>query len=144
MQQDTLEGDRVREHTADVVNRRIDFGTQASIELHARSGRETVLRRLAKLDREWDIDRALIVNFAVAGGTAFAAGLVRQATARPWPRRRNGFFVMLGVTLGFLLLHGVVGWCPPASVFRRLGYRTSREIDAERYALLQRLSEPVP
>ena len=36
---------------------------------------------------------------------------------------------------GFLLQHAVQGWCPPVPVFRRLGFRTANEIDAERYAL---------
>jgi hypothetical protein len=137
----SFHGDRVREHSAAVVNRRIDDGAEASIEAHARGGREAILRRLAKLDREWDVDRALITNFAVAGGVAFVSGLVRQATTPWWSRRRNGFFYLLSAQLGFLLLHGVVGWCPPAALFRRLGYRTTREIEAERYALLGRLDE---
>ena len=36
---------------------------------------------------------------------------------------------------GFLLQHAVQGWCPPVPVMRRLGFRTEREIDAERTAL---------
>jgi len=36
---------------------------------------------------------------------------------------------------GFLLQHGVQGWCPPLGILRRLGVRTPREIEAERYAL---------
>jgi len=35
----------------------------------------------------------------------------------------------------FLLQHAVQGWCPPLPVFRRLGVRTTSEIDEERYAL---------
>ena len=38
------------------------------------------------------------------------------------------------VTL-FLFQHAVQGWCPPLPVLRKLGFRTSREIDTERYAL---------
>jgi hypothetical protein len=36
---------------------------------------------------------------------------------------------------GFLLQHALQGWCPPVSLFRRLGVRTSAEIEQERYAL---------
>ena len=36
---------------------------------------------------------------------------------------------------GFLLQHALQGWCPPVPVFRRLGVRTTAEIDRERYAL---------
>ncbi|HKR79742.1 MAG TPA: hypothetical protein VJR69_08555 [Nitrospira sp.] len=31
--------------------------------------------------------------------------------------------------------HAFEGWCPPVNLFRRLGVRTQREIDEERYAL---------
>jgi hypothetical protein len=34
-----------------------------------------------------------------------------------------------------LFQHAVQGWCPPVPLLRRLGYRTSREIDIERVAL---------
>jgi hypothetical protein len=40
-----------------------------------------------------------------------------------------------GAVFGFLLLHGVQGWCPPVPVLRRLGIRTRGEIDREKYAL---------
>jgi hypothetical protein len=36
---------------------------------------------------------------------------------------------------GFLMQHALQGWCPPLPVLRRLGFRTQREIDQERYAL---------
>jgi hypothetical protein len=131
-------GDRVREHTAEVVNTRIDTQTIGSIEQTIRGGRNAIVRRLADLDREWDIDRALMVNFAVIGGTSFATGL-RRYSRRPilgvLGKRRKGAFGFFGVQLGFLLLHGIVGWCPPASLFRRLGFRTQREIELERRAL---------
>lgn len=131
-------GDRVREHTAEVVNARIDTMTRANVERTLARGRDAAVRRLGDLDREWDVDRALFVNFAVLGGLTFATGLTRY-TRRPilgmFGKRRKGFLGLLGVQLGFLLLHGVVGWCPPVSLFRRLGFRTQREIESERHAL---------
>jgi hypothetical protein len=33
------------------------------------------------------------------------------------------------------LNHALRGWCPPVSALRRLGFRTAKEIDEERYAL---------
>jgi hypothetical protein len=41
----------------------------------------------------------------------------------------------LGLVAGFLLQHAVQGWCPALPIVRALGFRTSREIDAERSAL---------
>ncbi len=34
----------------------------------------------------------------------------------------------------------VRGWCPPVSVLRRLGFRSDKEIAAERVALEKRLA----
>jgi hypothetical protein len=36
---------------------------------------------------------------------------------------------------GFLLQHAVQAWCPHIPVLRRLGFRTSFEIEQERQAL---------
>jgi hypothetical protein len=135
-----LNGDRVREHTAPSVTRRIDRMSAADVDAAVQAGHDAILRRLVKLDYEWDIDRALFVNFAIAGGTSLATGMLRYTRSRPWSRRRTGFLYLFGAQLGFLLLHGIVGWCPPASVLRRLGFRTQREIEAERRDLRDALA----
>jgi hypothetical protein len=122
--------DRVRAHTAPIVNERIEQVTDASVANVARGGPNAVQRRLAQLDREWDVDRALMANFAVVGGASYALS----------QRGSSGWTWFFRSQLAFLLMHAVVGWCPPASVFRRLGFRTTREIEAERAALL-RLNE---
>ncbi|RYZ10048.1 MAG: hypothetical protein EOO73_00240 [Myxococcales bacterium] len=143
MEPNQLAHDRVREHTAPHVNQQIDRLTRASIAEHVEQGSEAIARRLAELDQEWDVDRALMVNFALAGAATFTAGITRFATSSPFGPRRKGFLYFFGTQLGFLLLHGVAGWCPPASVFRRLGFRTQREIEVERAALRDALSVPV-
>jgi hypothetical protein len=117
--------DRVREHTAPHVNRNIALSTQACIEHCAE-------------DREWDIDRALMMNFAVVGGAAYAAGLFRYSRSR-LGRPRTGLLGFFGAQMAFLFLHAAVGWCPPVALWRRLGFRTRIEIEAERFALLRRL-----
>src|SRR5437868_10371360 len=45
------------------------------------------------------------------------------------------FFAIPAIVLPFLFQHAVQGWCPPVPLFRRLGVRTRKEIDAEKYAL---------
>ncbi|HYQ46299.1 MAG TPA: DUF2892 domain-containing protein [Polyangiaceae bacterium] len=135
-----LNGDRVREHTPQSVLRRIDRMHDADVDAAVVAGREAILRRLVQLDYEWDIDRALMVNFAVAGGASLTAGLLRYTRTPLFSRRRKGFLYLFGAQLGFLLLHGMVGWCPPVSVFRRLGFRTQREIEAERRDLRDALA----
>ena len=48
--------------------------------------------------------------------------------AEPW-------FLLPAAVSGFLLQHAVQGWCPPIPVLRRLGFRTSFEIEQERQAM---------
>jgi hypothetical protein len=133
--------DRVREHTAAAVNRCIDAMTRTAVEENIRHGRDAIVRRLAELDREWDVDRVLMVNFAVLGGASFLAGMRRYAGTPPFARRRKGFLYLFGAQLAFLFLHGTAGWCPPVSLFRRLGIRTMREIEAERRVLQSALEK---
>jgi hypothetical protein len=116
---------RVPESTAEHVNDEIRRRTEESIARCAAAGPEAIDRRLAELDREWDIERTLEANAA----TAVLVGLTLGATVdRKW-------FIFPAVVAGFLLQHAVQGWCPPLPIFRRYGVRTQTEIDYERYAL---------
>ena len=136
--------DRVREHTSPAVNRRIDLLAQASADLTIRQGRNAIVHRLAELDHEWDIDRALMANFALIGGSAYLIGLQRYAD-RPFLRpRRKGLLYLVGVQMAFLMVHAAVGWCPPVTVLRRLGYRTKSEIETERAYLQHALENGAP
>jgi hypothetical protein len=118
--------DRVRQHTTADVNERIDLLTQAFIYKARGEGADILQRRLQALDREWDIDRAVMLLFSLAGGASFLAGLAGR-------RRWLGFFT---AQLAFLGIHATLGWCPPVPILRRLGFRTSHEIEAEKHALL--------
>ena len=136
--------DRVRDHSSQLVNRRIAERTQDRVQRVVSQGHDAIVERLTQLDREWDVDRALMVNFAIAGGTAYAVGLQRYASSPWFGRRRKGFLYFFAAQLGFLLLHGTVGWCPPLPVFRRLGVRTKSEIESERHTLLKALGSDTP
>jgi hypothetical protein len=128
-------GDRVRRHTAAAPNERIEAYTRWRIDETVRGGRDAIVARLTELEKEWDIDRVLMLNFAIVGGTGFAMG----AAPRKFKKWLNGWQVFTTTQLAFLALHAIVGWCPPAALFRRLGFRTSREIESERRALRQAL-----
>lgn len=121
--------DRVREHSSARVNERIDRLTKAALDDVSSQGRDAMIQRLKALDREWDVDRAVMLTFSVVGTSA---GLLSRTGRRGWR-------YVLGAQLGFLLLNALVGWCPPLPVLRRLGFRTTKEIDAERAELQERL-----
>ena len=115
--------DLVRSRTHPAVNARIDRETLARLRDYAGRGDE-IARQLQRLDREWDVERVLQVNGALIGLVGMALGITRD---RRW-------LVLPGAVLAFLALHASDGWCPPVSVLRRLGVRTRREIERERYA----------
>jgi hypothetical protein len=114
--------ERVPQHTAPHVNRRIRRQTERQIARVTVRGRAAITRRLAELDREWDIERTLEANAASAVmlGTILGAVVDRK------------FYLLPAVVGGFLLQHALQGWCPPLALFRRLGVRTAAEIHYER------------
>jgi hypothetical protein len=116
--------DRVQRHTDEAVNRAIHAEMLERLVYFALHP-ERIEERLEQLDSEWDIERALEANastFAL-GGLTLGFAVDRRWLALP---------VLVS---GFLLQHAMQGWCPPLPVLRRLGSRTQREIDRERYAL---------
>ena len=120
--------DRVRDHTSTRINEKIAKQTMQHVDETVAAGREAIIARLHEIDREWSVDRALMANFAVLGGTTFALS-----------QKFRGWRWVTASQLGFLMMHALVGWCPPLPVFRALGFRTSREIAAERFALVLKL-----
>lgn len=116
---------RVRESTADRINREIDLTTQARIEVYSSSSANDISNRLRKLDQEWDVERVLQTNASILALFGLGMGI---AVSRKW-------LAVPGIVLPFLLQHALQGWCPPLPVIRRFGIRTRREIDQEKYAL---------
>ncbi len=115
---------RVPSHTAPDINDRIQQQIAERIcfcSLHP----EEIPARLAELDREWDIERAIEMNASTLAFAGVALALTRD---RRW-------LVLPGLVSAFLFQHAVQGWCPPVPVLRRLGFRTADEINQERYAL---------
>ncbi|HTV87760.1 MAG TPA: DUF2892 domain-containing protein [Stellaceae bacterium] len=99
-----------------------------------------IAARLAELDREWDIERAL----AAAAGVLSLGGLALAAFA---DRR---LLLLPAAVAGILLQHALQGWCPPVPLLRQLGFRTHSEICRERCGLgmllgnLRPLADPAP
>jgi hypothetical protein len=120
---------RVEENTRQDVNARNRRLTLERLGRYAEKPDAEIRRRLTELDREWDVERALEANAA-------AAALLTLALGRFVNKR---FYVLTAAVAGFLLQHALQGWCPPLPVLRAEGVRTTREIDAERRALLKLL-----
>lgn len=115
--------DRVRKTTGNKKNKEIDKTSKQRVTTAQRK-KETD-ERIKALEKEWDIERALELNAATLG---LAGMLLGTFVSRKW-------MILPGVVTAFLLQHSLQGWCPPVPLFRRLGFRTRREIDREKYAL---------
>lgn len=115
---------RVPAHTSEDINRRIRQEISRNVRSYA-AHPEKIPERLRQLDEEWDIERAIQANAAAIG----LFGVMMGAT------RGRGWLVLPALVTGFLFQHAVQGWCPPVPILRRLGFRTSYEIEEERQAL---------
>jgi hypothetical protein len=95
------------------------------VEEFAGKSREEITRHIDELSREWDIERYLETNASLL---AFGGVLLGTAVNRK-------FLALPAIIFGFFFQHAVQGWCPPVPVFRRMGVRTRKEINREKYAL---------
>ena len=116
---------RVPQQTPGDVNARIEHEMRARVARFRNASPAVISQRLAELEREWDIERVLEANAATVALLGLTLGAAHD---RRW-------FMLPALVGGFLLQHAVQGWCPPRGIFRRMGIRTQREIDEERFAL---------
>jgi len=114
---------RVDANTPEEINRQIRRDLEARVLYFAKRPKD-ISRRLDELDREWDIERLLETNVGIFSLMGLTFGVVRSR-----------WYLLSAVAAAFLIQHAMQGRCPPASVLRRLGIRTTREINHERYAL---------
>jgi hypothetical protein len=115
---------RVPAHTSERINQQIQHDTEIRVRYYEKHIEE-IPQRLLALDEEWDIERAIEANASALAFIGVALGATRD---RRW-------LVLPALVTGFLFQHAIQGWCPPVPILRRLGFRTSYEIEEERQAL---------
>ena len=88
-----------------------------------------ITQRISELDKEWDIERTLELNASLVAlsGIILAAGVNKK------------WLILPAVVTTFLAQHAIQGWCPPLPLFRSMKIRTRKEIDKEKYGLLEAL-----
>ena len=116
---------RVRQNTSEKKNRRIDQKIIMNIGKYRDYSDDAISSRLEELRKEWDIEKTLEVNASALALTGVVLGALVN---KRW-------LILPGIVTGFLLQHGLQGWCPPLPLFRAMGIRTRQEIDEEMYAL---------
>lgn len=123
--------DRVRSATPGSMNEEIDQKTSENIRRYVSADVATIKSRIDELDKEWDIERTLELNASLFALT----GVILAATvSKKW-------LALPAIVTSFLAQHAIQGWCPPLPLFRKMGIRTQKEIEAERYALLRLINK---
>lgn len=117
--------DTARTYSVPTLTKRVDQDTQECLKALAQADREAITQHLEQFSREWDLERYLQTNASLLT----LAGVILAAT------KNKKWLLVPGVVLPFLLQHGLQGWCPPLPLFRRMGVRTRKEINREKYAL---------
>lgn len=115
--------ERVVRHTPRHLDRRLHRDMEHRVRFYSRHP-DRIEARLDELDHEWDMERMLETNASSLAVAGLALSLLDRR-----------FLAVPLVVAGFLLQHALQGWCPPINLFRRMGFRTRTEIEAERYAL---------
>ncbi len=119
-----MEFDTVRANTNPQINQKIDSQIEERIRYYATQPRDVISSRIEELDQEKDIERYLETNAAAIALGGIVLGMVRKK-----------WLLLSATVLGFMLQHAIKGWCPPIPLLRKMGIRTRREIDREKYAL---------
>lgn len=121
---------RVAINTHPGTNTTIRNNTLRRINVYKNSSDKILSDNISKLNYEWDIERIL---------EAKAACLVLGSTIMGLKSNKKGWFLVAGTAGLFLMQHALQGWCPPVPVVRKMGFRTSEEINNEKvvYKLLR-------
>lgn len=92
---------------------------------YAHKGKKVISDRLNELNKEWDVERTLLLNAAVISVTgAFLGAFV------------NKKWFLLSAIAGFVMAEeAITGWSPPSAIMKKLGKRTREEIQRERTGL---------
>lgn len=121
--------DHVRDATPDSMNEKIDREIEHNIKLYSTMDKDIIKQRINELDKEWDIERTLELNASLValGGIILAAGVSKK------------WLILPAIVTTFLAQHAIQGWCPPLPLFRSMKIRTRKEIDKEKYGLIEAL-----
>ena len=109
------------------VKENIQGKTPSNLVHYANETEAVIKERIEALDNEWDMDRMLQLNGSILSIAGVALG----------SRVNKNWFILPGVIAGFLALHAVKGWSPPVPLFKAMGIRTRKEIDKEKYGLME-------
>jgi hypothetical protein len=107
-------------------------GVEARQRVKSSAGAKGSTARLREIERELDQEQALQIG---AAGLGFI-GAILSVTVHPV------FALLPAIAFAALGQYAIQGWCPAMALLARAGFRSSTEIDRERYALAAMAAEP--
>ena len=113
---------RVARNTSQTTNRHLAAKTAKRLMKLSLEDSQAMKNRIRQLDQEWDTER--ILETEAAGLILLGLGLGATIHKR--------WYLLSGITAGFLMQHALQGWCPTLPFLRSMGVRTAQEIEAER------------
>lgn len=116
---------RVQLNTNRLVNENIRRKMVRNASFYADKSHDDISSRIRELEREWDTERILEASAAILILIGLLLGFKFNYT----------WFYICGIVAFFLLQHAIQGWCPPLPILRRLGIRTTSEINDEKMVL---------
>ncbi len=116
---------RIALNTNTATNANIKNSTLRRINIYKNSSDKILSDNIDKLNSEWDMDRIIEVR---------AASVVLASTIIGLTTNKKYWFMLSGTAGLFLMQHALQGWCPSAPIIRKLGIRTSEEINNEKIA----------
>jgi hypothetical protein len=117
--------DRVERNTGAAINQAFDEQIAESIKQYTHATPDAIERRLAELDREWDIERVIEVE---APATIMLGILLATVHDRRW-------MMLSAMAASMVIVHSLQGWYPLLPILRRIGVRSHAEIERERNGL---------
>lgn len=116
---------RVATYTNPEINEMIRDNTLENLLCLEDAEEAELSKRIRNLNAEWDTERFVEAKAALC---VMGCSLFGIAKNKYW-----SFLTLIAAT--FLLQHALLGWCPSAPVMRKLGIRTSEEINQEKAVL---------
>ena len=108
-----------------IGNGKTEARVRENVRYYGAMGGEELSERIRHLEEEWDRDRMLM---GMASGLGFFGLLAGLVGGKSWR-------VFTWMSLPILFLHALGKWVPPAEALARMGARSRREIEEEKYAL---------
>ncbi|MDF2951406.1 MAG: hypothetical protein K0S18_989 [Anaerocolumna sp.] len=116
---------RVPIKTCPHSNQMIRNQTIWNLEHYKECSKSEISKRIKQLNKEWDTERILEVS---ASSLMMFCSMLGLKYSRFW-------FLITGTVGLSMYQHALTGWCPPVPLIRKIGVRTSEEINLEKTAL---------